>query len=276
MRKKSTRILAIVLLSSTISFAQIQGKAVYQTKTTMELNLDESQYTPEQRKRIEERMKNRLEKVYALDFNAYESVYQEEDQLEQPDKNNGRMRFGGFSSGEHYKNTKAKTYSKEEDLMGKEFLIKDSLLVFDWEFLDESKMIGQHLCLKAVAKRKVPNVENFRFGRGRQANTAEEKPKDSLKEIEVVAWYALDIPVNHGPGEYWGLPGLILELNADKTQIVCTQITINPKKGKEIKAPKKGKEVSQKEFNSIRREKMEEMREIYGNNRRDDNQRGRR
>lgn len=276
MRKKSTRILAIVLLSSTISFAQIQGKAVYQTKTTMELNLDESQYTPEQRKRIEERMKNRLEKVYALDFNAYESVYQEEDQLEQPDKNNGRMRFGGFSSGEHYKNTKAKTYSKEEDLMGKEFLIKDSLLVFDWEFLDESKMIGQHLCLKAIAKRKVPNIENFRFGRGRQANTVEEKPKDSLKEIEVVAWYALDIPVNHGPGEYWGLPGLILELNADKTQIVCTQITINPKKGKEIKAPKKGKEVSQKEFNSIRREKMEEMREIYGNNRRDDNQRGRR
>ena len=39
------------------------------------------------------------------------------------------------------------------------------------------------------------------------------------REITVTAWYTPQIPINQGPGEYWGLPGLILEINADKTTI---------------------------------------------------------
>lgn len=278
MTTKTINFLSILLCFIVFkSNAQIQGKAVYQTKTTIELNLDESQFTPEQRKRIEERMKNRLEKVFELDFNAYESIYQEEEQLEQPsNQNSGRMRFGGFGSGKHYKNSKTKTYSKEENLMGKEFLIKDSLTVFEWEFLDDSKVIGQHLCFKAKTKRLVPNVEMFRFGRRGNQQEEDKTERDSLKEIEIVAWYTPEIPVSHGPSDYWGLPGLILELNTDNTQMVCTQIKINPKDKKEIKEPKKGEVVNQEEFVIIRNEKMEEMREVYGNRRRSDDQRGRR
>ena len=40
-------------------------------------------------------------------------------------------------------------------------------------------------------------------------------------EVETItAWYTPQIPVSHGPAEYGGLPGLILELI---TAMVCAQ-----------------------------------------------------
>ena len=259
-------ILGFLLLFSTTVFSQnFQGKAIYQTKTAFDLKLDSSRVSTEQQERIQQRMKSMFEKVYVLDFNATESMYKEEEQLEQPGQQGGRMRFGGFGAGKNYKNTKLKTFTNEQDLMGKIFLIKDSLEVFNWEFEDESKIIGQHLCFKATSKRMVPNVESFRFGPGNRNDEDAEKEteKDPLKEIEVVAWYTPDIPVSHGPDIFWGLPGLILEVNADKTQMVCTKIVINPKEKFEIKEPKKGQEVTQKEYDEISAKKMKEMRENF-------------
>jgi GLPGLI family protein len=36
------------------------------------------------------------------------------------------------------------------------------------------------------------------------------------KEKVVTAWHTPDIPLPHGPGDYWGLPDLILEVNDGK------------------------------------------------------------
>ena len=257
----------VFLISNTNLFAQgFQGKAYYQTKTTFDMKLDSSKVSTEQQKMFKEMMKKRFEKVYELSFNASESIYKEEEQLQQPGKGGMRM-FGGFGSGKNYKNTKTKVYAKEQNLMGKQFLVKDSLKVLDWKFEDESKMIGKNLCFKATATKEIKR-NSFRFGRRNKKKTEDEKPKDSIKTIEIVAWYTVDIPVNHGPDEYWGLPGLILEVNADKTQIVCTKIVINPKEKAEIKEPTKGDVVDEKEYKKIMTKKMKEMREMYGGGRR--------
>ena len=40
----------------------------------------------------------------------------------------------------------------------------------------------------------------------------ETKTIDVPKTIDIVAWYTPQIPVSHGPAEFGGLPGLILEL----------------------------------------------------------------
>ena len=260
MKNSNYNILVIFLLFTTVCFSQgFQGKVVYQTKTTVDMKLDSTRFNPEQQKRIADRMKSMNEKVYVLSFNASESIYKEEEKLEQPGQG-GRFRFGGFTNGKKFKDTKSKTYTTEQEFSGKMFLIKDSLPTLNWEFKDESKMVGQHLCFKAVAKRMIPNVDQFRFGR---RNQGENKPKDSLKQILVVAWYTPDIPVSQGPGDYWGLPGLILEINADKTQIVSTKIVINPKDKAEIKKPKKGKVVTQAEYDDILAKKMKEMQEMF-------------
>lgn len=83
------------------------------------------------------------------------------------------------------------------------------------------------------------------------------------EEIEITAWYTMQIPVSAGPGEYWGLPGLILEINSGRTTILCTKITLNPENKKEIKKPTKGKEVGREEYQDIVKKKMEEMRAMF-------------
>ena len=81
---------------------------------------------------------------------------------------------------------------------------------------------------------------------------------------EVVAWYSPQIPVSQGPLEYWGLPGLILEVSYDKTTMLCSKIIMNPEEKTKIKAPDKGKIVSKNEYQEIISGKMQEMRNNRG------------
>ena len=83
------------------------------------------------------------------------------------------------------------------------------------------------------------------------------------KKITVTAWYTPQIPVSNGPGEYWGLPGLILEINEGRTTILCTEIVLNPSEKIEITKPTKGDKVTRKEYVSIITKKMEEMRQNF-------------
>ncbi|HEY0091949.1 MAG TPA: GLPGLI family protein, partial [Flavobacterium sp.] len=83
------------------------------------------------------------------------------------------------------------------------------------------------------------------------------------KETTITAWYAPEIPISQGPENYWGLPGLILEVNDGKTSILCSKVVLNVKEKATIKAPEKGKVVGQKEYDEIVVKKMEEMQQMY-------------
>ncbi len=269
--KSITSILLLVI--TTISAQDFQGKAVYQTKSTMEMDLAGSGIPADRVKRIEEMMKNQLEKTYTLTFDKTASIYKEEEKLDQSAGGGGGMRFmmmGGGISGNYYKNTQTKIAAKENEFSGKNFLIKDNLITYEWKMEQETKMIGENLCFKAttVVERPVRDT-SFRFGR-RNNNDEEKKeePKEDIVELVIVtAWYTLDIPVSHGPSDYWGLPGLILEVSDGNTQILCTKIVMNPKEKTEIAEPTKGKVVTQKEYDKIFEEKTKEMRERMGNER---------
>ncbi|MBU2929151.1 GLPGLI family protein [Winogradskyella psychrotolerans] len=269
--------IAIVLtlfFTSTNLFAQdFQGKAVYMSKTTMDMDQFGGQdMTPERKKQIQERMKSFLEKEYTLTFTKSESIYKEEEKLAAPGSSGGRRGFGAsLSGGPKYKNVQTKEMIQDQEFFGKQFLIKDELKDLEWKMGTETKVIGQYTCFKATAT-VVPSgldISSFRGPRGRDRNDTEKDTTDSNtpkapKTIEVVAWYTPQIPVNQGPDDYWGLPGLILEVNADRTTILCTQIVLNPKDKETIEKPKKGQVVTQAEYTEITTKKMEEMREMYG------------
>jgi len=267
--------IALLLIVTTISAQDFQGKAVYQTKTTMKMDLAGSGIPADRIKRIEEMMKSRLEKTFVLTFNKTASIYKEEAKLDQSASRGGMrmMMVGGAGSGKHYKNSQTKKSTKENEFSGKNFLIKDDLVTYDWKMEQETKMIGENLCFKATTVIEVPVRENnFRFGRRNNNDTEKEDSKeeekgDVMELIIVTAWYTLDVPVSHGPGDYWGLPGLILEIDAGQTKILCTKIVMNPKEKSEIIEPKKGKVVSQKEYDIILEEKMKEMRDRMSNER---------
>lgn len=287
---KTLTVICLTLFSLTCAFAQqdFQGKAYYASKTTVDMdNFGGREMSPERKKMIMDRMKSFLEKNYTLTFNKTESSYKEEEQLEAPGQGRG---FGGmmasFTAGEQYKNVKDNQLLQEQEFFGKQFLIKDSLPKLEWKMTGETKQIGQYMCMKATAIKPV-DKNDWRSMRRRGRNDDKkdddekkdsEKQADTMKttstnlldeievpkEIEVTAWYTMQIPVNQGPGEYWGLPGLILEVSADRTTILCSKIVLNPAEKEEIKVPSKGKEVTREEYSNTVTKKMEEMREMYG------------
>jgi len=275
----------LFLFIGSIVFAQdFQGKAIYQTKSTLDMDFAGSGIPADRIEMIKERMKGQLEKTFVLSFNKTASLYKEEEKLAQPTGGRGGIRFGmlgGGASGNYYKNIQNKTSSKESEFSGKNFLIKDKLVDYDWKMEQETKMIGENLCFKATTVIEMPKREtNFRFGRrgpGNEDNKEEEENKEpEMEQVIVTAWYTLAIPVSHGPDNYWGLPGLILEVAYGNTNILCTKIVMNPKDKIEIKEPSKGKEVSQKEYDEIIKEKMIEMRERFRNEREKGGNEGRR
>tara|TARA_R110001583_G_scaffold9932_2_gene46276 strand:- start:71 stop:943 length:873 start_codon:yes stop_codon:yes gene_type:complete len=278
MKKLSLKIalLLTVFFAGSSLFAQdFQGKAYYMSKTTMDLDQFGGQdMSAERKKQIMERMKSFLEKEYTLTFNKSESIYKEEEKLEAPGSG-GRRGFGSsLTGGPKYKNVQTKEMIQDQEFFGKQFLVKDELKNIEWKMGTETKKIGQYTCFQATAtiERTGIDFQSFRGPRGRDQKKEGEKGKDSTnsnepkvpKTIDVVAWYTPQIPVNQGPDNYWGLPGLILEVNADRTTILCTKIVLNPTEKESIDKPKKGEEVTQAEYTEITTKKMEEMREMYG------------
>lgn len=273
--------IAIVLFSVFSMKAQeFQGLAIYESKTStsdFKANFGGNrEFTPEMQKNIEERMKKMMEKTFVLNFDKTASIYKEEEKLDAPGQNGGGMRMmssmmGG--GGTTYKNVKEKTYSVDKEFMGKEFLVQDSLPKLDWKMESETKQIGGYTCYKATAVKPVSQSDFRNFRTKKEEAKKDEKEKttnlmDSFempKEVTITAWYAPEIPINQGPENYWGLPGLILEVSDGKTVILCSKVVMNAKEKIAIKPSTKGKVISQKEYDETVTKKMEEMREQFKN-----------
>lgn len=269
MKIYSILLILTVLLALPVQAQKFDGGiATYQSKTSFDMdNFGGREMSEQMKKQIAERMKSRLEKTFTLAFSKDESIYEEEEKLEAPGAGGG-MRFmgGGFSQGGIYKNIADDVYARQNELMGKTFLVKDTLAKLDWKLEKESKMIGQYAAFKATAVRKIEQNpwETLRRNRNAQEDTtATEAPK----EMVITAWYTPQIPVSQGPDEYWGLPGLILEVSAGPTVILCNKIVINPQSGLDIEMPEKGDEVSREEYEKIVAEKTKEMSERMGGGR---------
>ena len=266
---------ALLSFSPNLNAQEFQGQAIYFSKAKMVLGSFGARMSEAQKKKIQARLKDRLQKTYILNFNKEKSVFKEDEKI---DAISGATDSWGdnFSRGEQYKNVKQKTLVQTQEFYGKKFLVKDKLAAIEWKMGAESKSIGQYMCFKATASVPTDELEwyNFSWGDLSEANTEAKidstavKIEDvEIKTTEVEAWYTLQIPVSHGPGEYWGLPGLILEVSAGNTIILCSKITINPEEKIEIEAPDKGKEITKNDYQATIQEKMLEMRNNRGRRR---------
>jgi len=270
---------AILLIFSTsnVLFAQdFQGEAYYFSKSTMELGSFGATMSEAQKKQIQARLKNRLEKTYILTFNVEESMFIEDEKL---DAMSGATDSWGknFTPGAQYKNIKTNTLLQSQEFYGKQFLVRDKLLELEWNMTSDSKQIGEYMCMKAVALVPTEQLSWYDFSWDNARNNDVKEKDDSvvsdstaviqIKMTQIEAWYTPQIPVSNGPMEFSGLPGLILEVSADNTTMLCSKIIMNPAEKTKIEAPDKGKEVTKMEYQKIISEKMAEMRSMYSGRR---------
>ena len=284
--KNIITLFAISLMSLCLNSQDFQGQAFYKTQTAMDLGSWGDRMSAEQKKAMKERMKPYLEPVYVLTFDKTKSIYKQEETLDAPGSGGGRGwgRMMAATGGPVYKDVSSKKSLQSTEFMGKKFLISNDEDSIKWVMENEQKMIGNYLCFKATAKVKKPKTMTSAWRnaekdskKSKENNDSQEKTDnqadskvEKLDEVVVTAetetitaWYSPQIPVSHGPAEYGGLPGLILELTNDRTVMLCTKVVMNHDKRIVISEPTKGEFVTKVEFENIVEVKVKEMRDMW-------------
>jgi GLPGLI family protein len=180
---------------------------------------------------------NRIEwKTYStLYVNATQSKYEDSEESAEKDDAGYSWRKDVYTIRRDYEK---KTMWENIDLLGKTYIIEDTLHTPKWKILTEMKEIAGHICMKAFWN-------------------------DTLKKQKVVAWYAMDIPNGGGPERFYGLSGLILEVNLNDGAMIITADKIEPKKfTTELEFPKKvrGKKIKENDYFEILRKYFAEKR----------------
>ncbi len=265
-----TTIIRVLVLTLTAVFTAVnaqefQGVATYKTQRQVDIKLDSTKMNDEMQQKMLEMMKKQFQKTFTLNFNKEESIYKQEEELDKPNVGMGDgfqfVSIGdGGGSDVLYKNTKEQRYAEQVDTFGKIFLVKDDIEKTEWVLGSETKYIGEYQCYKATYTKM---IEKPRVVYNSNDDEKIEDKEPEMEERIVTAWYTPQIPINNGPDNYQGLPGLILEVHDGKLTIVCSKIVLNPKDKVEIKEPEKGKEVNREKYEEIMEKKSKEMMERF-------------
>lgn len=237
--------LFIGLIFSTFSgLAQLSGEVTYTSKINMHRDLPNDERGDRMRSFMPEFIDFKSQLLFTSTETVYKNV-QDSTQgvsLDEQDQRKQRM-MKRMSSPDDivYCNVQEGLTVEKKTFMDKVFLIRDTISLNQWKLTGEQKEVSGMNCMKAV---HIP------------------KEGDTTK---VIVWFTPEIPVSSGPGGFGGLPGLIvfLDLNDGKMQISLNSIVMRDIAAGEIEEPKKGKEMTQAEFEDMRREKMEQMRKQW-------------
>jgi len=241
-------ILFLLFLFPFLLVSQKEGIITYQQTTKLDFKTPKDM--PQE---FKERIPKSRSTTKELLFVGNESMYRNTKKLKTKKGKNGeveggrgakmrmRMMGGGRAKEITYKNLDEKLMVDQKDLMSKLFLIKDSLETFQWKMTGQKMQLLDYLCMEATT-----TIDD---------------------SISVSAWFTPQIPISNGPGQFSGLPGMILKIDTNEGKNVIEAISIELKPIEDVfEQPKKGKEVTLDEFKKIRREKMKEMRTERGRN----------
>ncbi|MFV0229966.1 GLPGLI family protein [Empedobacter falsenii] len=250
-----------ILLISIVSFAQQEKLEV--SYTSRIILPDDFKFQPpgggsrQMPKDIQEQMVKSLQKPqdFTLTILGEESLYKLVEKISNSQEQGMRGLRGGrmmLMNGDNiYKNTSTQQLLKEQNMMMKSYTIQDTLQNYEWKLTRETKTILGNEAKKATA---------------------------IIDSIQTTAWYIPTLKYKTGPENYWGLPGLIAEVETEinrgpisgKRIISLTNIS-TATNTKSIEKPKDKNAISQKEYNKLmndQRKRFEEMRNS-GVNKRD-------
>lgn len=260
-----------LMISSMLMAQDFTGIATYKTQRKVNVQLD-STVSDAMQEQIQAMLKKQFQQEYTLEFNKNEGVYKRVEKLDEGNSvSGGGMQIviaGAANNNVRYTNLAENRMAYRNEMFGKIFLIKDSLEQREWNLTKETKNIGEYACFKAT-------YEGTRTVSTMTTGDEEESEETTTEQpYTLTVWYTPQIPVGLGPGEYNGLPGLILEANDGEETILCSKVVLNPQDGVDLEEPDNGKEVTSAEFREIMDAKMKEMNEQFQSDGRRNGQHG--
>lgn len=174
-----------------------------------------------------------------LDINKGESIYYPQQKISNDTASVSIVR----SSGERLSKSKVHFYDTEIiytnlsegkmitainkysfDRLARSVLIEETLPKFVWTLSNETKPIAGYSCKKATLM---------------------------YNEIPLEAWYTEAINVDRGPKEYYGLPGLILEIKEGDEVITAEKVMLFPVDNIKIEIPATGDKMTREQFENL-------------------------
>jgi GLPGLI family protein len=234
----------IILLMSVSAVAQqTEGVVTYERKTYWTKIYARMTYlSQEQKDRIAQTWKNDEEnkEKMKLIFNQDASLYTYVNEMGSTDDGRYTWRNQELLL---YRNFAKEQKTDVVEMLGKTYVIDDSLHTPVWKIGNQIKDIAGYICMKAESE-------------------------DPIKKQKITAWFAQDIPVSAGPERYNGLPGLILELNLNDGDVVieATNVTFRKLTPDELKLPKlKGKKINDVGYDELIRQHIAESMTAHRN-----------
>ena len=135
-------------------------------------------------------------------------------------ENPKNMLIGGTNS--IYIDMEKDSIISEKTIVDQKYIIKDVAITPRWKMTDESKVINGKQCKKAIAR----------------------------GPLKIEAWYTAEIPFGYGPLGYYGLPGLIVELDTP-TEVFSLKSFEYLLTAPELNPSTKGLLVSDAEFDKL-------------------------
>ena len=254
-------LIASAMLIAVPSLAQVTaGKILYERTVQLQVMINDD--NPALQNMIPKERKDKFELFFTEGKSLWEPVEDDGqgDETSFGEGNGMRMviRMPG-SDDITYHNIADGKKVEQRELGGKSYIIADSIRKMNWKVAGETKVILGHNCMKATAQRV---QENFRMTMD-NGEAKRERVKDTLN---IVAWFANDIPGSFGPDMYQGqLPGTILEIDINNGRSSFKAIEISPKVDvAKVKEPTKGKKATAEEFAKEREKLFQEMQRNGG------------
>jgi len=237
MTKYFISLLLFILLSNGFSQPVSSGKIIFQE--TIQFKIDFGDDNPELAKMIPTSQTIDKALFFTPEISLFKNNEQPDDlEINQEAEGNQVQLVIKMPESVIYTNRTEDLFLQSQDIMGKEFLIKDKIIQYNWKLTGEQKKILDFVCQKAILL-------------------------DTSKQV--VAWFTPQIPVSFGPAGMNGLPGMILALEQDNgdRMTIATSIESIPENFI-FEKPTKGKKVTLSEFERIREEKLKEMGAVNG------------
>lgn len=220
--------IALSVFSLSLTFAAMaqikEGSIVYERKINVHRRIKDDQL----KAMLPEFRTNKQLLLFSDSISVYKAV--EEDNQPDPFENSSgpggvrKIAIGGQNN-VLYTNFGSQKIIEQSELNDKTYLITDTVKQKPWKITEETKTILSYPCKKATM----------------QTATGQ----------EVIAWYTESIFTTAGPEKYNGLPGTVLQVDVNNSEIVFTALEVKNKvEKKDLKEPSKGKIITRADYNA--------------------------
>lgn len=222
-----------------VAFGQTQGAILYESRINVHVTL------PPGSEHLKDQVPQYRVVKEQLVFNETESLFRPviEDEPEDMAPVGGGVVFRmQRPMSETYVDQSTMRILRQEEFLGKKYLIEDSLSLVPWKMEAGTREINGYVCRRATY-----------YNEETRQNT--------------VAWYTDQLRPFLGPPAFNTLPGAVLEIDVNEGQRVTRAVAIElrPLKNKELKAPASGTRIQRAEFDKLREQELERIRANGGN-----------